>query len=116
MLKAREGLAFGRYAAAGGFAAEAGRAAYMAAYHAAQAYTVSRTGKAPKTHSGARSEFTRLARNEPTLTRALTGFLANAYELKAFADYDQASDVSPASAQNALDEAERFIAIVAALV
>ncbi len=59
--KADSSLAFARHALAGGFAAQAGRAAYMAAYHAAQAHNLSRTGRAPKTHSGARSEFTRLA-------------------------------------------------------
>jgi uncharacterized protein (UPF0332 family) len=88
----------------------------MAAYHVAQALILSRTGKIPKTHAGTRSEFTRLAQTEPTLTRNVTAFLTTAYELKAFADYDQAEPVSAASAEQALAEATRFIAAIAALL
>ena len=62
ILKARESLAFARYALAGEYTQEAGRSAYMAAYHAAMALIVARTGRSPKTHSGTRSEFARLAR------------------------------------------------------
>jgi uncharacterized protein (UPF0332 family) len=58
--KARESLEFARYALAGNYTEEAGRSAYMAAYHAAAALIASRTGKSPKTHSGMRSEFARV--------------------------------------------------------
>lgn len=67
--KARENIVFARYALTGNYTEEAGRRAYMAAYHAAMAFIVSRTGKSPKTHSGARSEFGRLAREEPRISR-----------------------------------------------
>jgi uncharacterized protein (UPF0332 family) len=65
IVRAREGLVFARYALAGGYTDEAGRSAYMSAYHAALAFIATRTGKSPKTHGGARSEFGRLARDEP---------------------------------------------------
>jgi uncharacterized protein (UPF0332 family) len=113
---AREALAQGRYLITGDFAAAAGRAAYMAVYHAAQAYILSRSGKAPKTHSGTRSEFTRLAHKEPAIPRAMASFLGSAYELKAFADYDQAQPVSRPTAQSALDEASTFVEAIAGVV
>jgi len=112
--KARESLAYARHALAGDFAAEAGRAAYMAAYHAAQAFTLSRTGKLPKTHSGARSEFSRLAQAEPAISRTYAAFLGRAYELKAFADYDQAQPVTSAGAADAINEAGCFVELIAA--
>jgi uncharacterized protein (UPF0332 family) len=102
-------MIFGRHALAGNFASEAGRSAYMAAYHAAQAFIAERTGTVPKTHSGTRSEFTRLAQTEPKLPRALSSFLGRAYELKAFADYSQTAPVGPEAAKEALDEAAHFI-------
>jgi uncharacterized protein (UPF0332 family) len=46
--KARENIGFARYALAGEYADEAGRGAYMAAFHAALAFSVTRTGKSPK--------------------------------------------------------------------
>ena len=69
IVKARESLGFARYALAGEYTEEAGRSAYMAAYHAALAFTAARSGKSPRTHSGARSEFARLAREEPRVSR-----------------------------------------------
>jgi uncharacterized protein (UPF0332 family) len=44
--------------------AAAGRAAYLAAFHAAQAIIMLRTNKVAKTHAGVRSEFARIARDE----------------------------------------------------
>ena len=57
VVKARQNIEFARYALHGGYADEAGRAAYMAAYHAAMAFIMARSGKSPKTHSGTRSQF-----------------------------------------------------------
>ena len=78
--KARENLAFARYALAGGYTQEAGRSAYMAAYHGALAFIAVRSGKSPKTHSGARSEFARLAREEPRIGRDQVSLLGWSYE------------------------------------
>jgi len=63
-----------------------GRAAYLAAFHSAQALIVARTDKVAKTHSGVRSEFARLTRNDPRLDRKLSSFLVQAYNLKVVAD------------------------------
>lgn len=73
IVKARESLGFARYALAGEYTEEAGRSAYMAAYHAALAFIVARTGRSPKTHSGARSQFARLARGTPCQPRTGIG-------------------------------------------
>jgi hypothetical protein len=53
IVKARESLGFARYALIGAYPEEAGRSAYMAASHAPLAVFVARTGKSPKTRSGA---------------------------------------------------------------
>jgi uncharacterized protein (UPF0332 family) len=45
------------------------REAYLASYHAAAAYIFEYTGKTAKTHRGLRSEFSRLARSEPRISR-----------------------------------------------
>lgn len=64
----------------------AGRTAYLAAYHAAQAFIFDRTGKVTKSHGGARGEFARLAKEDRRIDRAFTSFLAQAYTLKEVAD------------------------------
>ena len=60
----------------------AAREAYLAVFHAAQAYIFERTGKVAKTHRGVRSEFTRLSRTEPRIGRDLVTFLGTAYQFK----------------------------------
>ena len=67
---------------AASYTGEAARSAYMAAFHSAQAFIISRTGKAPKTHSGTRSEFARLARSEPGIARSQVSMLGWSYELR----------------------------------
>lgn len=116
ILKARESLEFARYALAGDYTEEAGRSAYMAAYHAALAFIASRTGKSPKTHSGARSEFARLAREESGISREQVSLLGWSYELKNVADYEQEQTVSLAEAERAIAEATRLVETIAALV
>ncbi|MGA7197661.1 HEPN domain-containing protein [Roseiarcus sp.] len=75
----------------------AGRAAYLAAYHAAQALILARTDKIAKTHSGVRSEFARVAKEDPRIDRKLASFLAQAYNLKVIADYAVGSTFASAS-------------------
>ena len=70
-----------------GLAPVAAREAYIAAFHAAQAYLYERAARPAKTHRGLRSEFTRLARDEPRLDQSFSRFLAVAYEVKSVADY-----------------------------
>ena len=47
----------------------AAREAYLAAFHAAEAYIFERTGRTVETHRGLRATFSRLARNEPRMPR-----------------------------------------------
>ena len=96
----------------------AGRSAYLAAYHAAQAFIFERTGKVAKTHSGVRSELSRLAKNEPGIDRIFLAFLARAYTLKEVADYGigPSPKVPPERAAAAIDLSDRFIELIARLL
>jgi uncharacterized protein (UPF0332 family) len=114
--KARRLVASGRYSLAGEFGDAAGREAYLAGYHTALAYILTRTGKEPKTHSGARSEFARLAREEPNIDQSYVAFLGQAYELKTVADYNEVVHVSASDVEQALDQATKFIEVIAALI
>jgi uncharacterized protein (UPF0332 family) len=93
----------------------AGREAYYAAFHAAEAYIFEHTGKVAATHKGVRIEFARLARREPRIDRELTRFLATAYQLKATADYGIGPTAAPITADEAaaaIATASRFIDII----
>jgi uncharacterized protein (UPF0332 family) len=100
------------------YADEAGRAAYLAGFHAAQALISERVGKTPVTHRGVRTLFARLAREQPRLDRSFVDFLADAYDLKRTADYGtgEAAVVSDGEAQRAIETAQRFVECVAALL
>jgi uncharacterized protein (UPF0332 family) len=67
---------------------DAGRAAYLAAFHAAQAVIFERTGKVVKTHRGVQSEFYGLTKDDTRFTPDQRIFLSQAYNLKAIADYE----------------------------
>ena len=96
----------------------AGRTAYLAGFHAAQALISERTGRAVKTHSGVRAEFHRLIRGDTRFDDTLRDFLGSTYDLKAIADYETGpgSDVSPERATQAITEAAIFVAKVAILL
>jgi uncharacterized protein (UPF0332 family) len=89
-------------------------AAGLAAYHAAQAYILAHTYKVAKTHSGVRSEFARVAKDDPRIERKLAAFLAQAYNLKVIADYAVGSDIqlSAMEAAEAIEGATRFVEAV----
>lgn len=70
----------------------------------------------PKTHSGARSEFGRLARDEPRITREQVSLLGWTYELKNLSDYGQPRTVAAEDAERAIDEAAMLIETVTGLV
>jgi uncharacterized protein (UPF0332 family) len=72
---------------------EAGRAAYLAGFHAAQALISERTGRVAKTHDGVSSQFNLLTRGDARLDTQLHGFLARAYNLKAVADYENRAGI-----------------------
>lgn len=96
----------------------AAREAYLAGYHAAEAYIFHCTGKAAKTHSGLRAEFARLAKDEPRIDRNLVTFLAKAYELKSVADYgmNSAAKITKNDATAAIETAARFVDCIDPLV
>ncbi len=71
-----------------GFAEAAGRDAYLAGYHAAQAFITTRNGKPAKTHDGVKSEFSRLTKDDPRVAHELRAFLFSASRLKEIADYE----------------------------
>jgi uncharacterized protein (UPF0332 family) len=109
--KARQSLSEARAIAQISLYEAAGRAAYLAAYHAAQALILARTNKVAKTHSGVRSEFARIAKDDPMIDRKLASFLAQAYNLKVVADYGVGPDVgvTVSEAAEAIDGAALFI-------
>ena len=113
---ARKNLSFAQYALVGEYAEKAGREAYLAGFHAALAFILARTGKTPKTHSGTRSEFVRLARGEAQISREQIAFLGWTYELKTSADYGQELPVPIADAERAIAEASRMVDDIAAIL
>jgi uncharacterized protein (UPF0332 family) len=66
----------------------AGRNAYLAAFHAAQAYIFENAAKVLKTHNGVQAEFPRLTKDDPRIDAELRLFLSRAHNLKAIADYE----------------------------
>jgi uncharacterized protein (UPF0332 family) len=101
-----------------GFTDDAGRTAYFAGYHAAQALLFEKRGRSPKTHSGVQAEFARLAKAEPKIDRELRAFLGRAYNLKAIADYEtgSGSNVTRAQATETIEAARRFVATLEQLL
>lgn len=103
--KARRCLNDARASLGYGLTNDAGRGAYLAAFHAAQAFIFETTGTVAKTHQGVHSTFHRLALDAPRLDKAWPPFLTQAYNLKAVADYEtgEDSDISPERAAAALE-------------
>jgi len=96
----------------------AGRAAYLAAYNAAQALISERTGRTVKTHAGVNAEFHRLVRGDARVDDELRAFLGSGYNLKTLADYETgpSSEVLPEVAIKAIATAHRFVAKMADLI
>jgi uncharacterized protein (UPF0332 family) len=95
----------------------AAREAYIAAFHAAEAFLHDRTGSLAKTHPGLRTEFARLTRAEPRIDPSFSRFLANAYEMKSVADYGvEPASVSSEAAKAVIDTAEQMIDAIAKLL
>jgi uncharacterized protein (UPF0332 family) len=94
-----------------GYSDEAARGAYLAGFHAAQALVFERTARVAKSHSGLRSSFARLAKDDPRIDRTFTRFLARAYKSKEITDYGigpQAVVTAP-EAQEMINLATRFV-------
>lgn len=96
----------------------AGRTAYLAGFHAAQAFISDKTAKTVKTHQGVHSEWGRLTRNDPAFQPEMRGFLSRTYNLKAVADYDTGpgAEVSPERARTETAAAKRFVALIEGLL
>lgn len=90
---------------------EAGRAAYLAGLHAAQAFIFETSGEITKSHKRVQTEFARLTKDDPRFDIELRAFLGRAYNLKAIADYETGpgSRVSPKSASAAIQTARLFV-------
>lgn len=65
---------------------DAARAACLACFHVAQAYSVERTGKTAKSHQGVQTEFFRLSKDDARVDHGLQRFLSQSYEFKSVAD------------------------------
>lgn len=96
----------------------AGRTAYLAGFHAAQALIVERVGRAFKTHNGVQKEFLRLTKGDARLGAEQRAFLSRAYNLKAIADYETGpgSAVAPDRAAAAVAAGKGFVAAIGTLV
>ena len=97
---------------------DAGRNAYLAGFHVAQAFIFEHMGKALKTHKGVQTEFLRLTKDDPRFSLKLRGFLSQSYNLKAIADYETGpgSEVSAERATAAVETGKQFVAHIAGLL
>ena len=96
----------------------AGRTAYLAGLHAAQALIFERTGRVIKRHRGVRNELWRLMKDTPRFDTELRAFLGRAYRLKEIADYETGpgSHVSEELARSTITTARRFVDIITELL
>lgn len=97
---------------------DAGRTAYLAGLHAAQAFIFESTERVFKKHAGVQREFSRLVKDDPRVDPELRAFLGRTYQLKAIADYETGpgSKVTPESAREAVETARRYLATVVGLI
>ena len=94
-----------------GYGDEAGRLAYLAAFHAAQALITERTSRTAKTHAGVHSQFHLLTKDDARIETDLRHFLSDAFDLKTVSDYGVGPDatVSIDEAAAAIATATRFV-------
>ncbi len=94
---------------------DAGRTAYLAGFHAAQALIFETHGRTFKKHSAVHSEFARLVKDDPGFNLELRAFLGRNYIVKAIADYETGpgAHVSPAKASDAVHLARCLVERVA---
>ena len=101
-----------------GLTDDAGRAAYLAGLHAAQAFIFETTGRVYKKHSGVQREFSRQVKDDPRVDTSLRTFLSRTYQLKAIADYltGPGSHVSAETAREAIQTARPIVECVTGLL
>lgn len=114
LAKAHQALDKARRVFAIGLYDEAGRHAYYATFHAAQALLFERSDKVYATHQGVKAEFARRAKSDPRIERKHSAFLARAYSLKTAADYETgaAATVSAAQVSEAISLADETVAVI----
>lgn len=119
LAKARATLADAQQIAALPLPHIAAREAYLAVFHAAEAYIFECTDNVAKSHRGVNVEFARLARAEPLIGRDLVIFLGTAYQFKVRADYavgTTAAPITSAEAAGAIATTIRFIDTITQLL
>jgi uncharacterized protein (UPF0332 family) len=101
-----------------GLGEDAGRNAYLAGFHAAQAFLFDSTGKAFKSHRGVQKEFLRLTKDDPRFISEQRIFLSQTHNLKDIADYETepGSEVSAERAAQAVVAARAFVSHIAGLL
>jgi uncharacterized protein (UPF0332 family) len=67
---------------------DAGRAAYLAGFHAAQALIFGHQDRVLKTHHGVQTKFSRLIKGDGRYGVEYHAFLGQTYNLKTIADYE----------------------------
>ena len=94
---------------------DAGRTAYLAGFHAAQAFIFETNQKVFKTHKGVQTEFLRLTKGDPRFAAEQRIFLSQAYNLKAIADYETGpgSEISAERATRAVEAGKEFVGHIA---
>jgi len=102
-----------------GLTESAGRTAYLAGFHAAQALIFAATGgRVFKTHNGVQTEFLRLTKDDLRFEPEIRVFLSKSYNLKAIADYETNPDaVVPIElVQESLVLGQRFVALIESIL
>ena len=96
----------------------AGRNAYLASFHAAQALILVREGKTHKTHNGVQTEFLRITKADNRVADDMRRFLSRSYNLKAIADYETGpgAEIAPERACEAVAMSKAFVALIAGIV
>jgi uncharacterized protein (UPF0332 family) len=118
LAKARRHLDRGATMFGVGLNEDAGRAAYLAGFHAAQAFIFERAARVYKSHNGVQTEFLRLTKDDLRFNSDQRVFLSQTYNLKAVADYETGpgSEVSAERAARALEAGNLFVSHIAELL
>lgn len=101
-----------------GYNEPAGRTAYLAGLHAAQALLFETRERLFKTHEGVNRELHRLLRNDLRVDDDIRGFLGRTYRLKEIADCltGPGSPISPEMARDAVDRAHQFVERITSMI
>lgn len=113
---ARESLVVARSLSAKGFPKQAAREGYQGVLRAARALVFEERNSAPKTHRGTASLFSELAVKTGRVPEDLSTVLTRGLDLRIDLDYEPVPKTTDQQAVEYLDRAERFTALVDALL